>query len=80
MSNFTIRSHAFTAPDRYTQGHRLTEAESKALNRLVSVRLRDAINNGLVKTRAEAQAFVLSDKALEKTDASESDLSWETLL
>lgn len=80
MLEFPIKGHVFTAPERYAQGHRLIEAEADALNRLIASRLRDAINNGQVKTRADAQTFVLSDKALERVDAADGDVSWESLL
>ena len=80
MPDFTIKGHVFTAPTRYTQGHRLTDAEAEALNRLVQARLRESINNGAIKSRPDAEAFALSDKALERVDASETDVSWEALL
>ena len=80
MPDFSVKGHAFTAPTRYTEGHRLTSAESETLNRLVQVHLRSAILNRIVTTRQEAEAFVLSDKALEAPDARDGNLSLELLL
>jgi hypothetical protein len=57
MSTITIQGHDFTVPERYTEGHPLTEGEAKALNQTYHENLRNNFAKQVKDAKGEAAAL-----------------------
>lgn len=64
MIEIVVKGKAVRVQERYRAGDSPTSAEAEALNRLIQRNLKEAVEAGRVRTRAEAIAFAHSDSAL----------------